>query len=223
MRYEPNSNWHPSPNYGPRRDGLTPTLIVLHYTAMQNAEVAIKRLCDPAFEVSAHYLISRQGQVTQLVDEAMRAWHAGVGSWCGKDDVNSRSIGIELDNDGTSPFPAAQMDALEVLVTGIMSRWPIPAGNVIGHSDLAPGRKIDPGPRFDWPRLARQNLAAPSNSRASPAPVDEGEFCKRASAVGYAENAAFKALLDAVRLRYRPWSVGPLEASDMALLPDPEA
>lgn len=152
--------WHPSPNFGDRRGAIAaPDLIVLHYTAMTSAEEAIDRLCDPEFEVSAHYVIARDGAVTQLVDEAMRAWHAGAGSWCGTDDINSRSIGVELDNDGSSPFSAPLMDALERLLGDVMARWNISASNVIGHSDLAPGRKIDPGPRFDWRRLALGGMA----------------------------------------------------------------
>lgn len=126
---------------------------------MQSAQSAVERLCDPACEVSAHYLIDAQGAVIQMVDEEMRAWHAGAGVWGGQGDVNSRSIGVEMDNDGTCPFTAAQMDALEPLLHGIMARWSIPASGVIGHSDMAPGRKFDPGPRFDWARLARQGLA----------------------------------------------------------------
>lgn len=151
---------HPSPNFGPRRDGLTPRFVVLHYTAMASAEAAIARLCDPAFEVSAHYVIARNGTCTQLVAEDQRAWHAGAGSWQGLDDLNSRSIGIELDNGGDHPYSAPLMDSLDQLLPGILRRWNIPPQHVIAHSDLAPGRKVDPGTRFDWQRLERQGLAA---------------------------------------------------------------
>ncbi|MBT5821081.1 MAG: N-acetylmuramoyl-L-alanine amidase, partial [Rhodobacteraceae bacterium] len=113
-------------------------MVVLHYTAMQSAEDAICTLCDPEKEVSAHYVIGRDGAMTQLVDEAARAWHAGSGRWAECDDINSRSIGIELDNDGFSPFSATLMDALEDLLGGILARWEIPAHHVIAHSDLAP-------------------------------------------------------------------------------------
>ncbi|WP_068247985.1 N-acetylmuramoyl-L-alanine amidase, partial [Tritonibacter horizontis] len=154
--------WHPSPNFGPRRDGLQPELIVLHYTAMTSAEAAVQRLCDPACEVSAHYVIGASGQLWQLVAEADRAWHAGAGEWAGRDDVNSRSIGIELDNRGTHPFSDPQMQVLEQLLADIMQRWAIPPEGVIGHSDMAPGRKWDPGPRFDWQRLAIGGLARPA-------------------------------------------------------------
>ena len=145
---------HPSPNFGARRGGARPSLVVIHYTAMESAEAALARLCDPAAEVSSHWLIGADGALFSLVAEEMRAWHAGAGSWGDVVDVNSASIGIELDNDGVSPFPEAQMVALEELLGGVLARWGIPPEGVIGHSDSAPGRKIDPGPRFDWGRLA---------------------------------------------------------------------
>ncbi|MGH1354134.1 MAG: N-acetylmuramoyl-L-alanine amidase [Thalassovita sp.] len=142
-------------------------MVVLHYTAMDTAEAALERLCDPSIEVSAHYLISETGQIWQMVDEEKRAWHAGAGQWGAVTDVNSRSIGIELANIGDCPFPEPQMAALEFLLAGIQNRWDIPPERVIGHSDMAPERKQDPGPRFDWQRLARQGLAVwPNVSRA---------------------------------------------------------
>ena len=144
-----------SPNFGPRKGGAVPSLIVVHYTAMNTAEAALERLSDPEYEVSAHYLISAKGAVYQLVSEEMRAWHAGAGQWGEITDVNSHSIGIELDNRGDHPFAHPQIEALCALLPGIMSRWNITLENIIGHSDCAPGRKIDPGPRFDWLRLRR--------------------------------------------------------------------
>ncbi|WP_412563916.1 N-acetylmuramoyl-L-alanine amidase [Thalassobius sp. MITS945101] len=150
---------HPSPNFGPRRDGLRPELIVLHYTAMDTAQAALARLSDPQHEVSAHYLIGRCGQIWQLVDDEMRAWHAGAGAWGGQGDVNSRSIGIELSNSGAEPFSELLMSSLEALLTDLMARWNVPPEGVIGHSDMAPLRKRDPGPRFDWERLALQDLS----------------------------------------------------------------
>lgn len=150
---------HPSPNFGPRRDGLRPELIVLHYTAMDTAQAALTRLSDPQHEVSAHYLIGRCGQIWQLVDEDMRAWHAGAGAWGGQGDVNSRSIGIELSNSGAEPFSELLMSSLEILLTDLMARWNIPPEGLIGHSDMAPLRKRDPGSRFDWERLALQDLS----------------------------------------------------------------
>ncbi|MEM7489564.1 MAG: N-acetylmuramoyl-L-alanine amidase, partial [Pseudomonadota bacterium] len=122
-------------------------------------EPAIKRLSLPETEVSAHYLICEAGGITRLVPEAERAWHAGAGRWGECWDVNSASIGVELSNDGASPFSAAQMDALEDLLADILARHNLPPQAVIGHSDTAPGRKRDPGPRFDWRRLALRGLA----------------------------------------------------------------
>ena len=209
-----------SPNHGPRRNGLRPSLIVLHYTAMDSAEAACARLCDPAAEVSAHYLITGKGETVQLVPEDQRAWHAGAGEWRGQDDINSRSIGIELDNRGNHPFSEPQMVTLETLLRGIMERWSIPPEGVIGHSDMAPGRKIDPGPRFDWPRLARQNLAGKGsryaeNDRGSdPTPA---AFIAAAHAAGYTATDDIDLLLHSTRLRYAPWRKGPLCAADMTL------
>ncbi len=219
--------WHPSPNFGPRRDGLTPQLIVLHYTAMTSAAAALERLCDPGVEVSAHYLIGGDGTLWQMVHEDMRAWHAGAGEWAGLSDINSRSVGIELDNRGTHPFGAPQMRTLERLLPRIMSRWGIAASGVIGHSDMAPGRKCDPGPRFDWARLARQGLACGagaggyggSGSGVSVA-LDMGQFRANARRAGFSAPACDAVLLDAVRLRFRPWGQGPLTGADMAALPD---
>ena len=127
---------------------------------MQSADAACARLCDPKFEVSAHYLIDRDGALRGLVAEQNRAWHAGAGAWGDIVDINSHSIGIELDNDGQSPFSAPLMDTLTALLRGIMARHNIDPANVVAHSETAPGRKIDPGPRFDWARLTRLGLAA---------------------------------------------------------------
>ncbi|EEE37426.1 N-acetylmuramyl-L-alanine amidase, negative regulator of AmpC, AmpD [Rhodobacteraceae bacterium KLH11] len=210
--------WHPSPNFGPRRDGLKPTLIVLHYTAMHSADDALERLCDPAHEVSAHYLIGRDGTLWQLVHEPDRAWHAGAGEWHGQTDINSRSIGIELDNAGTHPFAAPQMSALDHLLPDIMGRWNIPPQGVIGHSDMAPGRKIDPGPKFDWQRLERQNLAARRGYDDGPRKASPDLFRKLARAAGFSANVDDETLLAAVRLRYRPWAKGALEPADFTPL-----
>ncbi len=188
---------------------------MLHYTAMASCEAARDRLCDPAFEVSAHYLIGADGRIFGLVDEHMRAWHAGAGAWRGRGDVNSRSIGIELDNDGAAPFPEAQMAALEALLPGILERWSIPPAGVIAHSDMAPGRKVDPGPRFDWRRLARGGLSVwPTDLR--PAPCDPAAFAAALSRIGYPEEVDPETLLSAFRLRFRPWGRGALSAADVA-------
>lgn len=211
--------WHPSPSFGPRRDGLAPSLIVLHYTAMAGAQAALDRLCDPGIEVSAHYLIGGDGTVWQMVDEAMRAWHAGAGEWAGMGDINSRSVGIEMDNRGDHPFAEAQMAALEALLPGIMARWSIPPEGVIGHSDMAPGRKGDPGWRFDWARLARAGLARKGGGGCGVA-ADWAEFRARARAAGYSAAVDDATLLDAVRLRFRPWGRGGFCPDDMAALPE---
>jgi len=206
-----------SPNHGPRRDGLRPELVVLHYTAMSDAAAAERALCDPAREVSCHWLVARDGSVTALVDEDRRAWHAGAGSWRGRADVNSRSIGIELDNDGASPFAAPLMDALERLLGDILARCDIPASGVIGHSDMAPGRKRDPGPRFDWRRLARGGLAVwPEQVESGRTRPDMAVFRAHAMAFGYPD-VADDLLLETVRLRFRPAARGPLDATDCAI------
>lgn len=149
---------NPSPNFDER--GCSVSHIILHYTDMPDAQAALARLCDREAKVSAHYLIRRDGHVFQLVDENKRAWHAGVSFWCGETDMNSASIGIELDHDGhdasgkMAAFPATQMQALIALLEDVTARHAIDRHNIMGHSDIAPGRKIDPGEAFDWAALA---------------------------------------------------------------------
>jgi N-acetylmuramoyl-L-alanine amidase len=208
----------PSPNFGARREGARPDLVVLHYTAMRSAEAALERLCDPAFEVSAHWLVGRDGRIWRLVDEAARAWHAGAGAWGAVTDVNSRSIGIEIDNDGDSPFAEPAMAALEPLLAGVLARWAIPPERVIGHSDMAPGRKGDPGPRFDWARLARLGLACPLPA-PDPAGADAGpgEIDAVLARIGYTAGTDTAARLAAFRLRFRPGAAGPVSAADLGL------
>ena len=151
----------PSPNHDDR-DGATIDMLVLHYTGMQSAEAALERLCDPDAKVSAHYTVDEGGVVYAHVPEARRAWHAGVSFWAGVTDVNARSIGIELVNPGHEfgyrAFPEAQIASLITLCHGIMSRHPIPAARVLGHSDVAPARKDDPGELFPWARLAKDGI-----------------------------------------------------------------
>ena len=206
---------HPSPNFGDRRNGETPDLIVLHYTAMATAALALARLCDPAAEVSAHYLIAPDGVIFRLVAEDRRAWHAGEGGWGGSGDVNSRSVGIELANDGSTPFAARQMDALEGLLTKVMERWNIRAKGVIAHSDMAPSRKGDPGRRFDWRRLSLSGLSVWPDADAGPA----DDFAQAAIRFGYPD-ATPSALLNAFRQRFRPWATGSEDATDRALIGD---
>ena len=205
---------HPSPNCGPRRDGLIARYVVLHYTAMTSAEAAIERLCDPSSEVSAHYVICKTGRITQLVGEGMRAWHAGAGEWQGLTDINSRSIGIELDDDGQGPFTEPLMASLEELLGTILRGWDIPPQNVLGHSDMAPGRKFDPGPWFDWVRLEALGLAGRRGADFAPGYPNLADFARLARDAGYTADADAETLLAAVRLRYRSFKSGPIEPDD---------
>ncbi|WP_418592225.1 N-acetylmuramoyl-L-alanine amidase [Ponticoccus sp. (in: a-proteobacteria)] len=190
-------------------------MVVLHYTAMQSAEAARARLCAPEVEVSAHYLIAEDGRTWQMVEEERRAWHAGAGAWGAVRDVNSHSIGIELANRGDHPFPEPQMRALEGLLAPMLARWSIPPERVVGHSDTAIARKIDPGPRFDWHRLARRGLSV------WPAPASPGDFLRDCARFGYdSAQAGAEEVLCAFRLRFRPMARGALEDRDRALAAD---
>lgn len=197
----------PSANFGERRPGpdgapAPVDMLMLHYTDMESAEASLARLCDPAAEVSAHYLIDEDGAIFRLVEEEKRAWHAGLAHWRGIADVNSRSIGIELQNPGHRlgyrPFPEAQIAALIALARDILDRRPIPARNVLGHSDVAPDRKIDPGELLPWPRLAAEGVGLfPS----APAPT-ERPIRDILTEIGY-DPAAEKAV-EAFQRRFRP-------------------
>jgi N-acetylmuramoyl-L-alanine amidase len=212
----------PSPGCGPRRGDARPDLVVIHHTGMATAAAALDRLRDPGSEVSAHYLIAEDGMVWRLVAEDRRAWHAGAGAWGAVTDVNSRSIGIELANPGPlaglPPFAAPQMAALECLLADILARWAIPPERVIGHSDMAPGRKSDPGPKFDWRRLARAGLSVWPEPGGRP-----GDFWTHSHRFGYRVAAApgsADALLAAFRMRFRPGATGPVDDTDRALIAD---
>ncbi|MFW2544588.1 N-acetylmuramoyl-L-alanine amidase [Primorskyibacter sp. 2E107] len=205
----------PSLNCGARRGVERPALVVLHYTAMQSAEAARDWLCNPEAEVSAHYVVAGDGRLWQLVCEGQRAWHAGAGRWGAITDVNSGSIGIEIANTGTQPFSEPQMARVERLLRGIFARWSLGPEAVLGHSDMAIGRKIDPGRRFDWKRLARQGLAL------WPEVARPGDFEADARRFGYGwEAGQEQALLEAVRMRFRPWATGPLDDVDRGLMAD---
>lgn len=181
---------------------------------MQSADAACRALCNPDAEVSAHYLIDRTGPIRSLVAEDQRAWHAGAGQWGTVNDINSRSIGIELDNDGYSPFAAPQMESLISLLHGICARWDISAHRVIGHSDMAPGRKIDPGRRFDWTRLSIEGLAV------APNPQHAGDFASDMATFGYRATQDPDLLLECFRLRFAPHRIGPLNDLDRAEIAD---
>lgn len=213
-----------SANCSARRHGLGPDMVVLHYTGMETAQAAIDRLCDPTAEVSAHYVIDEAGAVTALVPETQRAWHAGAGQWGWVKDVNSHSIGIEIANRGPDSdqpnFPEAQMAALRDLLSNILHRYNIPPERVIGHSDMAPGRKIDPGPYFDWQDLATRGLSIwPHPAQCS---ACWSAFQAAAFYFGYraAEDSvqSWETVLSAFRLRFRPFHSGPLDALDVGLI-----
>lgn len=179
---------------------------------MPSFEAARARLCDPAHEVSAHWLIAEDGRALALVPEDRRAWHAGAGAWGAVRDVNSRSVGIELCNTGRHPFPEPQMRALEDLLRGVMARWSVPPERVIAHSDMAPARKSDPGARFDWRRLALGGLSVWPGQGA---PAD---FAADLAAFGYRGTEAD--VLRAFRLRFRPGATGPVTAPERAAAAD---
>lgn len=180
----------PSPNHGPREPGTVIDMLVLHYTGMPTARDALERMMDPKAEVSAHYCVDEDGSVLRLVEEDRRAWHAGISWWRGRTDVNNRSIGIEIVNPGHDwgyrEFPDAQMAAVEALCRQILARHPaITPRDVVGHADVAPWRKEDPGELFDWPRLAAAGVGLwPTAVQidAAPATGDPGLLL---DAIGY--------------------------------------
>jgi N-acetylmuramoyl-L-alanine amidase len=165
----------PSPNFGPRRAGQCPSILLLHYTGVESAEKAIGWLADPQSHVSCHYVVDERGRITQMVAEAERAWHAGEAIWTGERDVNSASIGIEVHNPGHdlgySDFPDAQIAAIEALGRDIVARHGIRPERVLAHSDVAPTRKKDPGEKFPWARLA----AAGVGHWVAPEPVNRAD------------------------------------------------
>ena len=160
------SEWVPSPSFNERR----PSYVILHHTGSATARRALRTLTDPLRQVSVHYLVSREGRIYQLVDERHRAWHAGRSRWGADADLNSSSIGIELDNDGTEPFLAAQIETLLGLLADLKHRYRIPTANFLGHADVAPGRKADPSALFPWRELARRGYGLWCDPPFPPAP-----------------------------------------------------
>ena len=202
----------PSPNCDDRPTGQNVDMLVLHYTGMQHGALALQRLCDPAAQVSAHYVIEENGTGHTLVPEEKRAWHAGVSFWRGETAINARSIGIELVNPGHDfgyrPFPAVQMSALLALIPDILARHSIPARNIVGHSDIAPRRKEDPGEFFDWPLLARHGIGLwPFDGRQDDhRPPSLSRTEELLSIIGYDTKTPFDALI-AFQRHFRPWKI----------------
>ena len=222
----------PSPNFDTRRS--PPDMLVLHYTGMTSGAAALARLSDPAAKVSAHYLVAEDGQIVGLVDEAKRAWHAGLSSWRGRTRLNDVSIGIEIVNPGHDwglrAFPDAQIAGVIRLTHDILARHPIPARRILGHSDIAPLRKRDPGPLFPWARLADAGvglwpeLAAASVGRARP-PLQEAQDLLRRWGYGIEAtgslDAPTAAATAAFQTRFRPRRIdGVFDAECAALIQD---
>lgn len=196
----------PSPNFNERQ--LPISMIVLHYTGMQSAQAALARLTDPAAEVSAHYLIDEDGTIHRLVAEDKRAWHAGQSHWRGITDINSASIGIELVNPGHEfgyrDFSPTQIEALIPLLSEIKDRYEITRGNIVGHSDVAPTRKQDPGELFPWARLARVRLALPRPTKNLMDPLwSDAGFLLALERFGYEVTNKLAAVV-AFQRRFRP-------------------
>ena len=211
----------PSPNFDERT--LPVSMIVLHYTGMQTAQAAIDRLRDPEAKVSAHYLIAEDGTILRMVAEGKRAWHAGKSRWRGIEDVNSASIGIEIVNPGHEfgyrPFLEEQIDALFPLVADITERHGITRGNVVGHSDIAPTRKQDPGELFPWDKLARLNLALarPEDATTDPEWTDSA-FLIALERFGYDIDDKLAAVV-AFQRRFRPELIdGTIDGQSRAIL-----
>jgi N-acetylmuramoyl-L-alanine amidase len=202
MKHQPTCNFD-------ERTSTPIDMLVLHYTGMETSQGAIERLCDPAAKVSAHYVIDEEGALTQLVAEDCRAWHAGEAFWSGHHDINDRSIGIELVNPGhefgLSAFPEIQMRGLEKLALSIINRYQIPARNVVGHSDVAPRRKQDPGELFDWFRLSKAGVGIWPED-ALPLDLNQQEGTDLLASYGY-ETVDFSKTVEAFQRHFRPISV----------------
>lgn len=195
-----------SPNFDDRPVDVPVDMLVFHYTGMISAEAALERLCDVEAEVSAHYMIEEDGAIWALVDEGQRAWHAGVAQWRGESNINARSIGIEIVNPGHEfgycAFTHMQMQAVRALAKEILSRHAIPARNVVGHSDVAPTRKTDPGEFFDWQGLAAEGIGL-WPIEADHLELDAGVLSAALAFIGY-DTSDYAAALKAFQRHFRP-------------------
>lgn len=207
----PTASWEASPNFDARR----PNLVIIHHTSNDTVEEALSTLTSPERKVSAHYLIGRDGRTVQLVPESDRAWHAGISWWGGQTDINSASLGIELDNNGREPFADAQIDALLTLLAEIRQRYNIPAANFIGHADVAPTRKDDPSALFPWQELAEQGFGLWCDMPLPPAPSGF-DLTLALTAIGY-DPSTPEASRQAFRLHYFPGDPAPSSEDEDAL------
>lgn len=227
----------PSPNHDERT--LPISLLVLHYTGMETGAAALKRMCDPLAKVAAHYMVEEDGQIYRLVDESRRAWHAGASSWCGEDNINSASIGIEIVNGGHDfglpEFPDVQIQAVIKLSQDIKKRHKISNFNVVAHSDIAPGRKQDPGEKFPWDKLADADIGIWPEVKTKDKRIlldtrDTGSkhihsVQSALSHLGYSIHVngildtTTKLVVEAFQRRYRPRKIdGQMDVQTMALL-----
>lgn len=217
-----------SDNHEPRINSEKPWLLVLHYTGMANGAAVVDWLCNPVSKVSCHYLIDIDGSIVQMVGEDRRAWHAGVSSWKGAVDINSASIGIEIQNLGHSAglpgFPAVQMQAAAALCLDIMVRYDFESQQVVAHSDIAPGRKVDPGEVFDWDYLAGRGVGQIVRAGTSSCGSTLA-FQEMLQALGYGIEATgvfdqrTRIVTEAVQRRYRRSSVdGVLDAESFDIV-----
>ena len=215
---------YPSPNFDERARGSTIDKLVLHYTGMHSSEVSLARMGDSSSKVSSHYLINEMGTVYQLVNEDKRAWHAGISYWAGQTDINSQSIGIELQNPGHEwgyeEFSDAQIEALVDLATSIVDRHNITAKQILGHSDIAPERKKDPGEFFPWAKIATQNIGYwPTIEIIDTFPVPSKNTIRtNLSLIGYDPKASFSAAVTAFQRHFRPEKVDGIVDTETAQL-----
>lgn len=216
----------PSPNHDARPAGAPVDMLVLHYTGMETADAALARLCDPVAKVSAHYTIDRQGCVYRHVAEERRAWHAGLSFWGGETNINGRAIGIELVNPGHEfgyqSFPSRQIASLMELSREILARWPIPPHRVLGHSDVAPARKADPGELFPWAELAKDGIGLWPNAVKPGAAPDPQRFAQQLVRFGYglppAADASLETVITAFQRHFRPAKIDGVADEECAAL-----